>query len=169
MRRYNLQEGFQHGVQGDPGVGCAQYLVVVAVDGSKEAEFAFRKSIDVAKRNKNSILNIVNVIDTHTFEAYDSSIVERAQQSSEELLNSYKVQAEAEGLKHVNVVIEFGSPKNIITKELASLVEADLIICGATGLNAVERFLIGSVSEAIVHSAKCDILVVRKPALHAVK
>ena len=34
-------------------------------------------------------------------------------------------------------------------------------MCGATGLNAVERFLIGSVSEHIIRYAKCDVLVVR--------
>ncbi len=74
-----------------------------------------------------------------------------------------KKQAEDEGLTNINLVIEYGSPKNIITKELSSIVDADLIICGATGLNAVERFLIGSVSEAIVRSAKCDVLVIRTP------
>ena len=137
--------------------------IVVAVDGSKEAEYAFRKSIDVAKRNKGSILNIVNVLDTRSFEAYDRSSVESAQQRSEELLNGYKAQAEAEGVENVKVVIEHGSPRNIITKEIANLVEADLIMCGATGLNAVQRFLIGSVSEAIVRSAKCDVLVIRTP------
>jgi nucleotide-binding universal stress UspA family protein len=41
--------------------------IIVAVDGSKEAEYAFRKSIDVAKRNKGSILNIVNILDTRSF------------------------------------------------------------------------------------------------------
>ena len=137
--------------------------IVVAVDGSKEAEYAFRNSMDVAKRNKGSLLNIVNVIDTRSFEAYDRSIFESAQQRSEELLNGYKTQAEAEGVENVQVVIEYCSPKNIITKELANLVEADLIICGATGINGVQRFLIGSVSEAIVRSAKCDVLVIRTP------
>ena len=140
--------------------------IVVAVDGSKEAEYAFRKSIDVAKRNEGSTLNLVNVIDTRSFaaiEAYDRSIAERAQKFSEELLDGYKKQAIAEGIENVNVVIEYGSPKNIITKELSKVVEADLIICGATGLNAVERFLIGSVSEAIVRSATCDVLVIRTP------
>ncbi|KAB2334410.1 universal stress protein [Cytobacillus depressus] len=143
--------------------------IVVAVDGSKEAEYAFRKSIDVAKRNKNSTLTIVNVINTRSFEAYDRSVIEHAEQSSQKLLNGYKSQAEAECVKNVNVVIEYSSPKTIITKELADLAKADLIICGATGLNAVERFLTGSVSEAIVRSAKCDVLVIRKPVLHAVK
>jgi nucleotide-binding universal stress UspA family protein len=137
--------------------------IVVAVDGSKEAEYAFRKSIDVAKRNKNSIINIVNVIDTRSFEAYDSSIVDRAQQKSEELLNGYKSQAEAEGIKNMKTLVEYGSPKTLITKEIASSVDADLILCGATGLNAVERFIMGSVSEAIVRTAKCDVLVIRTP------
>ena len=137
--------------------------IVVAVDGSKEAEYAFRKSIDVAKRNKNSLLTIVNVINSCSFEASDRSSVDRAQQRSEELLNGYKAQADAEGIKNADVVIEYGSPKTKITKELANLVEADLIICGATGLNAIELFLLGSVSEAIVRTAKCDVLVIRTP------
>ncbi|MEI4770272.1 universal stress protein [Psychrobacillus sp. FJAT-51614] len=137
--------------------------IVVAVDGSKEAEYAFRKSIDVAKRNIGSILNIVNIIDTRSFETYERSIFDKVQKQSEELLNGYKEQAEAEDVEIVKVVIEYGSPKNIITKELSNLVDADLIICGATGLNAVERYLIGSVSEAIVRSAKCDVLVIRTP------
>nr|WP_083935074.1 universal stress protein [Bacillus sp. 1NLA3E] len=61
------------------------------------------------------------------------------------------------------------SPKTIITGEIADSTGSDLIMCGATGLNAVERFLTGSVSEAIVRSAKCDVLVIRRPVLHSIK
>ena len=140
--------------------------IVVAVDGSKEAEYAFRKSLDVARRNEGSTLNIVNVIDTRSFaaiEAYDRTIADRARAHSEDLLEGYKKEAEQAGISNVNLVIEYGSPKTIISKELATTVDADLIICGATGLNAVERFLIGSVSEAIVRNSKCDVLVIRTP------
>ncbi len=140
--------------------------IVVAVDGSKESEYAFRKSLDVSRRNVGSTLHLVNVIDTRSFaaiEAYDRTIAERAQKHSENLLNDYKKQAEEAGLTNVVIVIEYGSPKSIITRELSNVVNADLIICGATGLNAVERFLIGSVSEAIVRTAKCDVLVIRTP------
>ena len=38
---------------------------------------------------------------------------------------------------------------------------ADLIMIGATGLNAVERILIGSVTEYVTRTAICDVLVVR--------
>lgn len=137
--------------------------ILVAVDGSKEAEWAFRKSVGIATRN-NATLNLVNIIDTRSFaaiEAYDRSIADRAQKFAEDLLNDYKREAAAAGVQKVNILVEYGSPKTMISRELASKVEADLIICGATGLNAVERFLIGSVSEHIVRSAKCDVLVVR--------
>ena len=80
-----------------------------------------------------------------------------------ELLEEYRLKALATGLQNVNILVEYGSPKTMISKDLAKKVQADLIICGATGLNADERFLIGSVSENIVRSAKCDVLVIRTP------
>lgn len=137
--------------------------ILVAVDGSKEAEWAFRKSVGIATRN-NATLNLVNIIDTRSFaaiEAYDRSIADRAQKFAEELLNDYKKEATAAGVQKVNIFVDYGSPKTMISREVAKKVIADLIICGATGLNAVERFLIGSVSEHIVRSATCDVLVVR--------
>lgn len=137
--------------------------ILVAVDGSKEAEWAFKNSVEIAKRN-NATLNLANVIDTRSFaavEAYDRSIADKAQAFAEELLAGYKKEAEAAGVTNVNVIVDYGSPKSVIAKDLAKKVEADLIICGATGLSTVERFLIGSVSEYIVRAAKCDVLVVR--------
>jgi nucleotide-binding universal stress UspA family protein len=139
--------------------------ILVAVDGSKESEWAFKKAVAIADRNE-ATLNLINVIDTRSYaavEAYDRSIAERAQQFAEELLGNYKLEAEKAGLQKVNVLVEYGSPKTLISRDLSKKLEADLIICGATGLNAVERFLIGSVSENIVRSAKCDVLVVRTP------
>lgn len=140
--------------------------ILVAVDGSKEAELAFKKSVGIAARN-NATLHLVNIIDTRSFaaiEAYDRSIAERAQKFAEELLDGYKKEAEKHGVEKVHVMVEYGSPKTMISKDLATKVNADLIIVGATGLNAVERFLIGSVSENIVRTSKCDVLVVRTDA-----
>ena len=102
--------------------------IIVAVDGSQEAEYAFRKSLEIAYRNQGAQLNIVNIIDSRYLGPLDKDIGEQ------------------------------------VTKEIAKSVNADLIICGATGHPPIERFLIGSVSEAIVRTAKFDVLVVRTPA-----
>ncbi|MBT2638482.1 MULTISPECIES: universal stress protein [Bacillaceae] len=137
--------------------------ILVAVDGSKQAAWAFKKAIEIAKRNDASLV-MTHIIDLRTFatvEAYDRTISERATQFATELMESYKQQAIEAGIKDVEYDIDYGSPKVKIAKDVAKKYNADLIICGATGMNAVERFFIGSVSEHITRYASCDVLVVR--------
>ncbi|MCM2531420.1 universal stress protein [Neobacillus pocheonensis] len=144
-------------------MGLKYQNILVAIDGSKEAEWAFKKSIEIAKRN-NAKLLLAHVIDTRTFamvEAYDRNIGEKADIFATELLRDYQDQAIDGGVSDVQYEIEFGSPKVRIPKDIAKKYNVDLIICGATGMNAVERFFIGSVSEHITRYAPCDVLVVR--------
>ena len=53
-----------------------------------------------------------------------------------------------------------GSPRQVIV-ERAEEWGADLIIMGSRGLGAWNRLLLGSVSNAVVHHAKCSVEVVR--------
>ncbi|WP_249869085.1 universal stress protein [Oceanobacillus saliphilus] len=138
--------------------------ILVAVDGSKEAEYAFRKSLDVAYEHQGSQLNIVNIIDTRFLGPLDKELAVEVKEKSRQTLDRYKARAAAFRVENVNIIIEYGSPRIMIPNEIATLVDADLIICGATGRTQVERYLIGSVSQAIVRSAKCDVLVIRTPA-----
>ena len=138
--------------------------ILVAIDGSKESELAFKKGLAAATRN-NATLHLAHIIDNRSFgsiEAYDRTIADRTKKTSEELLANYKEEALAAGVKNVNVIIEYGVPKIAIPKELAPKFNIDVIICGASGLNAAERFVMGSVSERIVRTAKCDVLIVRR-------
>ncbi|WP_417891389.1 universal stress protein, partial [Acinetobacter pittii] len=87
-------------------------------------------------------LTVVNVIDSRTYssyEVYDAQFTEKSKNFSEDLLNGYKEVAANAGVKDVVTRLEFGSPKAIIPKKLATDVGADLIMCGTSGLNAVER------------------------------
>lgn len=137
--------------------------ILVAVDGSKEAEWAFKKAVEMAKRNHAKIV-LAHIIDTRTFatvEAYDRTINERANEFATELLENYKREALEAGVADVSYIVDYGSPKIKIPKDIAKTAGIDCIVCGATGLNAVERFLIGSVSEHIVRYSPCDVLIVR--------
>ena len=58
------------------------------------------------------------------------------------------------------IVIE-GPPKSVILKE-AETFGADLIVFGAHGYGAVERFMLGSVSHSVALHAKCSVEIVRK-------
>lgn len=144
-------------------MGLKYNNILVAIDGSKEADWAFKKGIEIAKRNDATLL-LVHVIDTRTFaliEAYDTVIGDRAEKLAKDMLENYKIQAEDAGFTKVQYEIDYGSPKIRIPRDLAKKHNVDLIICGATGLNVVERFFIGSVSEHITRYAACDVLIVR--------
>ena len=59
-----------------------------------------------------------------------------------------------------------GPPRAVILDEAESW-GADLIVLGSHGYRAWERFLLGSVSQAVVSHAKCSVEVVRRPACKA--
>ncbi|PLT27840.1 universal stress protein [Peribacillus deserti] len=137
--------------------------ILAAVDGSKEAEWSFKKAIDIAKRNQAQLI-LAHVIDNRSFptvEVYDTTISEQAESYVNTFMDKYKQEAEDAGVPFVTLAVDYGSPKVKIPREMAADFGVDLIICGATGLNMVERFFIGSVSEHITRYAPCDVLVVR--------
>lgn len=137
--------------------------ILVAVDGSSEAELAFKKAVNVAKRNQGKLI-IAHVIDTRAFQtvsSFDGMLAEQATEMAKQTLQDYVDYAKKEDCQDVTTVIEYGTPKPIIAKQIPQEHDVDLIMLGATGLNAVERLFIGSVSEYVIRNATCDVLVVR--------
>ncbi|HFH9837611.1 TPA: universal stress protein [Streptococcus suis] len=137
--------------------------ILVAVDGSVGAELALHKAIHVAKRNQARLI-IAHVIDTralHNVAAFDASVYETLEKEAQSLLATYKDQAIEAGLLDVRVVIEMGNPKTLLAHDIPKETGADLMMLGATGLNAFERLLIGSSSEYILRHASIDLLIVR--------
>lgn len=137
--------------------------IMVAIDGSAESELAFQKAIQVALRNQAALL-LAQIIDTRAFQSvssFDGAMAEQATDLAKHSLATYKNQAEEQGCTKVKTFIEYGSPKSWLAQKLPKAHHIDLIILGATGLNAIERLLIGSVSEYVIRTAECDVLVVR--------
>lgn len=139
--------------------------ILVPMDGSKESEAALVRAIELTKDAGDSgILSILNIIDTRAFQnvaSFDDTMVAAVSDETRKTLDRYKQQALDAGVKNVDYLIEYGSPKSLIATDVPNEVNADLIVIGATGLNAVERLVIGSVTEFVTRTAKIDVLVVR--------
>ncbi len=139
--------------------------ILVPVDGSKEAEAALGKAIQVAIRNgEDANLHILHVIDTRAFQNvtdFKTTMVEQVAETAKKTLDAYLQQAKDAGVQNVDYTIEYGSPKDIIAHQAPEKLNADLIMVGATGLNAIERLLIGSVTEYVTRTANVDTLIVR--------
>lgn len=138
--------------------------IIVAIDGSKNAESALERAIQIAKLNK-STLHIVSIIDSRSWTNLEAHNAKKLEKDSElfasSLMESYN-EAELANIEDINIIVESGSPRTIISGEISRRVNADLIICGASGTIPSERLFLGSVSENIVRTAECDVLVVRK-------
>ncbi|OCA81246.1 universal stress protein [Pseudobacillus wudalianchiensis] len=138
--------------------------ILIAVDGSEEAKKGFEKAIDIAKRNE-AALHIVHIVDNGYFASVEAlahaSIPDYNEQQGKKLLAEYEQAAKEAGALSVHTVMETGSPKSLIPNRIANQVQADLIVCGATGIHGMERLFLGSVSEHITRTAKCDVLIVR--------
>lgn len=137
--------------------------ILVAVDGSDESEKAFKKAVNVAKRNDANLV-LAHIIDTRAFQSissFDDELANQATTMAKQTLAELTTFAKNLGVEKITQVVKYGAPKTILVKDLPSEYQIDLIMVGATGLNAVERLLIGSVSEYIIRHAHCDVLVVR--------
>ncbi len=62
----------------------------------------------------------------------------------------------------ISTEVLYGSPKRRILED-AEAFDADLIIVGSHGHGIVERFLLGSVSQAVALHATCSVEIVRSP------
>lgn len=138
--------------------------ILVATDGSQGAELAVNKAVAIAKRNQAGLV-ILHVLDTRSIQATSSSDLhfrEALQTLGDEVVGDARNYAIEQGVEDVKVLLEIGSPKALIAEEIPKAENIDLIVLGAKGMSALERFFMGSVSENVIRHAACDVLVVRK-------
>ena len=141
--------------------------VLVPVDGSQAAEKALITAAEIAKRNQGH-LDILNVIDLKQFSVSfggmvdaNGDVVYQSFEDVNEYLEKLKAKVIESGLDDVEIHARFGTPRTIIAKEFPVDHQIDLIVMGPTGMNAVERALMGAVTDYVTRNAVCDVIVAR--------
>ncbi len=146
-----------------------QYKNILApIDGSKVTDTVLKKAIEVAKRN-DTHLDILNVLEVNQFSdtyggAVSGDVIYKLSEDVQKRLAELKKQAEDAGVKDVSVHVRFGNPKPVIANEFPKDHHNELIMIGSTGLNALERLMVGSVATYVSRNAICDVLVVKPEA-----
>lgn len=138
--------------------------VLVGVDGSLQAQEAFEKAIEVARRNNGRVI-VVKVIEqqvpsTMGFAPLGESVLAQEENDANELIQKCKDYANSVSFENIEGVVIYGSTKIVLTSELPERYDVDLIMVGQSGLNAVERFITGSVAGYIIRQAPCDVLII---------
>ena len=141
--------------------------ILVPVDGSKEAEMAFHKAVKVAQMNKGH-LDVLTVLDTKQFIGLhggmlNGDVIYQLSEDAQKYLNELKDEAVKEGFDadKLAIHVRFVEPKTVNATEFVEEYNNDLIMIGSTGMNAVTRLLVGSVSEYVTRNARTDVIIVR--------
>ena len=95
---------------------------------------------------------------------YFENVEGTLRRAAQAVLDSALLQLKSTTEKTLKITSEIiqGSPAQVIVDEAESW-GADLIIVGSRGLGIWNRIVLGSVSNAVVHHAKCSVEVVRTP------
>ena len=135
--------------------------ILVPTDGSEFAKKAQRHALFLSKISgakliavcvtENSFVNGLPLDD----EIYQLNQI--LKERSEENLKEFD-ELNEDDLEITHVIRE-GSPARVIL-EVAEEEAVDLIVMGSSGKSGFDRFIMGSVADKVVNSAKCAVLVV---------
>ena len=138
--------------------------ILVAVDGSENADRAFEYAAYIAKQCEVERLFIVNVIEGFgrsigEWEKRDA-LVKDLEQNSKELLEKYKSKAISQAFTTAEIISAAGNAGEEILK-LAEREKMDTIVMGSRGRSTASKLLLGSVSHNVLHNATCPVTIVR--------
>ena len=154
--------------------------ILLATDGSSEAELAARTAVDLSQKT-DSELHVVHIMDVAKVslsmamlytEATDPEGVElpdpvleedleqRAQQRGREVLDEEVERVRSAGGTVAQSHLTMGEVEREIV-HLAEDLGAGLIVMGSRGRGGMRRALMGSVSDSVVRHAHCPVMVVR--------
>jgi nucleotide-binding universal stress UspA family protein len=141
--------------------------ILLATDGSKEANLAARTAVDLADKT-GSELHVAFVLRTQDTSEYDTmgfgtekAHEEGIKQMGQRLLGEHVRRVEAAGGSIAGAHFRMARPDQGILA-VGEDVGIGLIVLGSRGLGGVKRALMGSVSDSVVRHAHCPVLVVRK-------
>jgi nucleotide-binding universal stress UspA family protein len=151
--------------------------ILLATDGSSEAELATQTAVDLA-RMSDSELHVVYVEDYSSIallysEATDQEgvapmwdpILEEDLERSSEQRSRELLDAEVERVRSAGgTVAQAHLMMGEVAREIVHLAEdlrAGLIVMGSRGRGGIRRALMGSVSDSVVRHAHCPVMVTR--------
>ena len=155
------------------------YIVVVGVDHSEASRLALREAFQIGARRLPSEVHVLNVQTAilpypYPFPKLQASaaqvwsrLLRRLQHFVADELAAFQESQRRSGDRpfgHVLSHLRSNSPGQQIA-QLASDLEADLVVVGTHGRGGIARLLMGSTAHAVVTLSPCPVLVVREKNL----
>jgi nucleotide-binding universal stress UspA family protein len=138
--------------------------ILLATDGSEEAELAATTAADLAK-STDSELHVIHVGETplvyHPERHGYRAEYEEHEREARQLLAAQVERIKGAGATVAQAHLRMGRADEEIV-DLAQSIGAGLIVMGSRGRGRIRRALMGSVSESVVRHAHCPVTIVRQ-------
>ena len=139
-------------------------VIVAAVDTSPQGSRIVDIAARLARRNyESAVLHIVHVFKSSWMgqRTVDGLAVDQMMDEARRYLDHHVRMARRQCSAEVNAHFAIGEPDDEIVR-LADRVGADLLLIGAQdSVGAIERLLVGTVTENVVRRVHCTVMVVR--------
>jgi nucleotide-binding universal stress UspA family protein len=135
--------------------------VLVATDGSEHSMKAVQRALELAETQgaQVTLMSVAYYVQGN-FDGMPMNIQEKLEDEARAALKKGKALFDAKNIP-VETVLEAGLvPANLIIAK-AQDGKFDRIVIGSTGMNALERILMGSTAAKVVAHAPCEVTVVR--------
>ena len=135
--------------------------IMVATDGSVEAQKAVTTAVEVAKKFNSTLVVVCAFEEVPTYygEPYFSETIERHTSWADEV-----IKRTMESLKDVKIPVESTVVEGPAAQAIINVANnrgTDLIVMGARGLGGFAGLLLGSVSQRVVQHSSCPVLIVK--------
>jgi len=151
------------------------YLILVGIDYSTASELALQRALELAAAQSNAELHVVHVVpasgdvasnENMELPSIDPQAYEKLQTYVGVSIGTFVKKQNGAADKPPRVVshLRIHAPAQEIA-QLASDLEADLVVVGMYGRGSVTRFFLGSVAESVARLAPCPVLVFRPKGL----
>jgi len=139
--------------------------ILVADDMLEDSVPALEEAVLIAKTTgaKLTLVTVVSLVSTgFGVPVPMGDTVSTLLEATGKRLEAQKARVLAQGVSHVDTALLEGDPVEEVV-DYAEEHRPDLIVVGSRGLSAGGRFLLGSVSDGILHHVRCSVLVVKAP------
>lgn len=134
--------------------------ILVAYDGSKNADQAFDFALDIASKYKAKMVVLSVARPSEPPEDVETeAVLENATEHFEKLFLVLRKKAQKHSLTP-KFMVRVGHPADQIVN-FANEDKTDLIVMGHRGKSVVERWLLGSISKRVLSYARCTVSIVR--------
>ncbi|OWA35326.1 universal stress protein [Saccharibacillus sp. O16] len=135
--------------------------ILLAADGSKNAMRAAEEAAKLARLMPEAVIEVLYVVDQGKVR---EEVMRASNQAELEENRNRRLEPVLEllinrGVQYRSSIIH-GDPGPTIVQHAAKH-RIDLIVIGSRGLNALQEFVLGSVSHKVVKRASCPVLVVK--------